>query len=185
MAGRGILREILARYLGTPSSDFRFCQNAHGKPALSPGSGLVDLRFNISHSHGLALFAFTLGREVGVDVEYILPSRSEGRLAERFFSPREVVALRSLPDSAQPEAFFHCWTRKEAYIKARGGGLSISLASFTVPIDSNLCTHLPITAHDGPEAGRWWLRPLAPGEGFVGAVAVEGADWSLGLWQWV
>jgi 4'-phosphopantetheinyl transferase len=183
-AGRGILRALLARYLGTPAGDLRFCQNAHGKPALTPGSGPADLRFNLSHSHGLALFAFTLGREVGVDVEYVRPSLAEKRLAERFFSPLEVDALRALPPSAQPEAFFHCWTRKEAYIKARGAGLSIKLASFTVSLAPDTFRHLPITGHDGPEAGRWWLRPLAPGEGYVGAVAAEGADWSLALWQY-
>jgi 4'-phosphopantetheinyl transferase len=144
----------------------------------------LDLRFNLSHSRGLGLFAFTLDREVGVDVEYIRPSRKELDLAERFFSPQEADALRVLPHSAQPEAFFRSWTRKEAYIKARGGGLSIDLASFAVSLAPDSLTHLPITGLDDPEAGRWWLRPVAPGEGYVGAVAAEGADWPLRLWQW-
>ena len=184
-AGRGILRALLARYLGTPAGDFRFCLNAHGKPGLASGSGTADLHFNISHSHGLALFAFTLGREVGVDLELVRPTLRDDRLAERFFSPQEVAALRALPESAQKEAFFHCWTRKEAYIKARGAGLSINLASFAVSLAPDPFTHLPIIGNDGPEAGRWWLRALAPGEGYVGAVAAEGADWSLTMWQWL
>ena len=182
-AGRGILRSLLARYLGAPAGDFRFCVNAHGKPALDFGGGSVELHFNLTHSHNVALFAFTLSGEVGVDVEYIRPSHREMDLAERFFSPQEVDVLRTLPKSSQREMFFHCWTRKEAYIKARGAGLSINLASFTVSLAPDTCTHLPITGHDGPEAGRWCLRPLAPGEGYVGAVAAEGADWSLKLLQ--
>jgi len=183
-AGRGILRSLLALYLGAPAGDFRFCVNARGKPALDFGGGTADLRFNLSHSRGLALFAFTLCGEVGVDVEYIRTSLREMDLAQRFFSPQEIDALRTLPKSSQREMFFHCWTRKEAYIKARGAGLSINLASFTVSLAPDTFTHLPIAGHDGPEAGRWWLRPLAPGEGYVGAVAAEGADWSLKLLQY-
>jgi len=183
-AGRGILRALLARYLGVKAGDLRFCTNAHGKPALDPGSGTADLRFNLSHSQGLALFAFALRREVGVDLEFVRPSLRDDRLAERFFSPQEVAALRALPPDAQTEAFFHCWTRKEAYIKARGEGLSINLASFAVSLAPDALTSLPITAIDDPEAGRWSLRALNPGGGCVGAIAAEGADWSLSLWQW-
>ena len=184
-AGRGILRALLARYLGTPAGDFRFCLNAYGKPGLAPGIGTSDLRFNLSHSHGMALFAFSSGREVGVDLELVRSTLRDDRIAERFFSPQEVAALRALPESAQKEAFFHCWTRKEAYIKARGAGLSINLASFAVSLVPASSTHLPIIGIDSPEAGRWWLRALAPGEGYVGAIAAEGTDWSLTTWQWV
>jgi 4'-phosphopantetheinyl transferase len=159
--------------------------NAHGKPALDSGGRPANLRFNLSHSHGLALFAFTLGGEVGVDVEYIRPSLREMDLAQRFFSPQEVDALRTLLKASQREMFFHCWTRKEAYIKAQGEGLSIDLASFAVSLAPDHFAHLPIIGNDGPEAGRWWLRALVPGDGYVGAVAAEGADWSLTLWQWL
>lgn len=134
IAGRGILRALLARYLRTPAGDLRVCCNAHGKPALLPGSGAEDWRFNLSHSDRLALFAFALRRQVGVDLEYVRPSPADDRLAERIFSAQEVSALRALPERAQTEAFFHCWTRKEAYIKARGGGLSIGLSSFAVSL---------------------------------------------------
>jgi 4'-phosphopantetheinyl transferase len=162
----------------------RYCTNAQGKPALIPGSGTQYLRFNLSHSHGLALLAFALGREVGVALEYVQPSRTDDCVAERFFSAQEVTALRAPPESAQTEAFFHCWTRKEAYIKARGGGLSIDLTRFTVSLAPSPMTNLPITGHDGLDASEWSLRALAPADGYVGAVAAEGADWSLALWQW-
>ena len=184
LAGRGILRALLARYLGTRAGDLRFCCNAHGKPALVPGSGTEDLRFNLSHSHRLALFAFAFRHEVGVDLEYVRPFLTNDRLAERFFSPQEVTALRALPESARTEAFFHCWTRKEAYIKARGKGLGLDLASFAVSLAPSQLTNLLITCNDGPEAGRWSLRALTPGDGYVAAIAAEGKDWSLALWQW-
>jgi 4'-phosphopantetheinyl transferase len=185
IAGRGILRDLLARYLRIPAGDLSFCCNAHGKPALLPGSGVEDWRFNLSHSDRLALFAFAFRREVGVDLEYVRPSRADHCLAERFFSAQEVSVLRALPESAQTEAFFHCWTRKEAYIKARGGGLSIGLSSFAVSLAPDQLTNLSIACHDGPEPGRWSLRALPPGAGYVAALTAEGADWSLALWQWV
>jgi 4'-phosphopantetheinyl transferase len=183
-AGRGMLRSLLARYLGAPAGEFQFRLNAHGKPALDSGSQVADLRFNLSHSHGMALFAFSLGGDVGVDGEYVRPSRREMDLAKRFFSPQEVAVLRAFPESSQREMFYHCWTRKEAYIKARGAGLSINLASFTVSLAADTLAHLPITGHADPEAGRWWLRTLAPGEDYVGAVAAEGAEWALTLFQY-
>jgi len=185
IAGRGILRALLARYLGTRAGDLRFGGNAHGKPALAPGSGSGDLRFNLAHSHRRALFAFALRREVGVDLEYVRPSRTDDRLAERCFSPQEVTVLRALPESVRPEAFFHCWTRKEAYLKARGEGLGTGLTSFTVSLAPGHLTDLLITSDDCLEAGRWSLRALAPGDGYVAAIAAEGKDWSLALWQWV
>jgi len=184
IGGRGILRAILAQYLGTRAGDLRFCSNAHGKLALRPGGGIEDLRFNISHSHGLALFAFALRREVGVDLEQVRPSGKEEGLAERFFSTEEIAALRALPASAQAEGFFHCWTRKEAYIKARGTGLSIDLSSFSVSLVPGELITLPVSSHSDPEAARWSIRVLAPGSGYVGAIAAEGADWAPRLWQW-
>jgi 4'-phosphopantetheinyl transferase len=130
VAGRGTLRAIMAQYLGVPAAELRFCANTHGKPSRFPSEGAEDLRFNVSHSHGLALFTFALHREVGVDLERVRPSGKEESLAERSFSPQEIAVLRTLPTGAQAEGFFHCWTRKEAYIKARGKGLSIELSSF-------------------------------------------------------
>ena len=183
-AGRGILRALLARYLGTSPRDLRFTYNPQGKPAFMPASGTEDLRFNMSHSHRMGLFAFAHRREIGVDVEHVRPSLTNDQLPERFFSPQEVAELRALPRSAQTDAFFRCWTRKEAYIKARGGGLSIDLSSFAVSLAPSPLTFLPIIGFDGPEAGRWLLRALEPGDGYAAAVVAEGSDWSLALWQW-
>ena len=108
VVARGLLRAILARYLEMDPSQLRFCYSPYGKPALAWESGRNGLRFNVSHAHGLALYAITCGRELGVDVEFILPELAEEQIAERFFSPREVVALRALPTKMQQEAFITC-----------------------------------------------------------------------------
>jgi 4'-phosphopantetheinyl transferase len=184
IAAHGILRELLARYLGTEAGDFRFQLNDHGKPALGTGQETADMRFNLSHSQDIALFAFAWRCEVGVDVEYIRPAVGDKGLAERFFSTQEVAALRALPKDAQNEAFFNCWTRKEAYVKARGRGLSINLASFAVSLAPTQMTNVPIIGIDDSEAVRWSFRSLAAGTGYAAAIVAEGSAWTLSLWQW-
>lgn len=124
-ACRGTLRELLG-----VSSGVRFAYGAFGKPRLEDS----DVRFNVSHSHGMAMIATTRGREVGCDIERIDPSFADDKIPERFFSPYEVAALRALPASDQCEAFFRCWTRKEAFIKACGMGMSLALDSFDVSL---------------------------------------------------
>jgi 4'-phosphopantetheinyl transferase len=106
-------------------------------------------------------------------------------LAERFFSPREAAVLRSLPPEMRREAFFHCWTRKEAYIKANGKGLSLPLDQFDVSLHPDEPAALLATHHDPVEARRWLLRSLHPGEGYVGALAVEGHSWQLWCGDWI
>ena len=127
VAGRALLRDLLAGYLGQPPETIRFAYNEWGKPALAAGFAARDLRFNLSHSQDLAMYAFVLERDVGVDLEMIRAEVANERIAENFFSPTEVETLRALPLEQQAEGFFNCWTRKEAYVKARGQGLSIEL----------------------------------------------------------
>jgi 4'-phosphopantetheinyl transferase len=184
IAARGVLREVLARYLNQDPARLEFCYGPSGKPTLAAGMGAGELRFNLSHSHGLALYAITRRREIGVDLEYVRPQLAEEQIAERFFSRHEVEALRALPASIQPEAFFHCWTRKEAYIKARGEGLAVPLDSFDVSLAPGEPPALLSVRSDPREAARWSLETLSPGSGYVGAVAAEGSDWSIRLWRW-
>ena len=183
-AARGVLREILSRYLDRNPSQLQFCYGPSGKPALAPGSGMDELRFNLSHSHGLALYAVTRAREVGVDVERIQPQLAEEQIAERFFSPGEVAELRALPPSVQAEAFFNCWTRKEAYIKARGEGMAIPLNSFDVSLAPGAPAALLSVRRDLEECARWSLRAVASSAGYAAAIAAEGNDWRLQLWEW-
>lgn len=184
IVGRGLLRTLLGRYLETDPGQLRFCYSPHGKPALAWEANRNRLRFNLSHSRGLALYAVTRARELGVDIEFIRPEPADEEIAERFFSPREVAALRALPSNMQREAFFNCWTRKEAYIKARGEGLTLRLDQFDVTLTPGEPAALLSTNGDPQEASRWALKNLAPGPGYGAALAVEGDNWRLKCWQW-
>ena len=128
---RGRLRQILGLYLQRPPGQIAFSYNGFGKPAAE-GSG--PLRFNLSHSGDLAVYAFTAGREIGVDIELVKPGFQIEAIPERFFALAEASRLRSLAPAEQLDAFFECWTRKEAYVKARAEGLSIRLDSFEVTL---------------------------------------------------
>ncbi len=178
IASRGILRDIVARYLGRSASALRFSYGAFGKPALADDCD-GDLRFNLSHSGSVALYAVTRNREIGVDVERIDSSFVEDGIEEKFFSRNEVAKLRSLHASQRLRAFFDCWTRKEAYVKARGGGLQISLRGFEVSLAPDEGAAFLSKGESG-----WSLQALPVGRDYAAAVAVEGNNWGLRSWQW-
>jgi surfactin synthase thioesterase subunit/phosphopantetheinyl transferase len=182
VAGRGILRIVLGRYLGRAPERLAFSYNPQGKPALA-GDVAGALSFNLAHSHGLALLAVARRGQIGVDVERIRPEFAGEQVAERFFSPAEVASLRSLPGDRRHEAFFACWTRKEAYLKATGMGLSLPLDCFDVTVIPGQAALLA-TRHDPAAAQRWSLRDLEPGPGYAGAVAAEGRGWRLWCGDW-
>ncbi len=169
VARRGILREFIESYLDCDPAGVAFVHNAYGKPAVAQG----DLRFNLSHSHGMALYAFCRGADVGCDIERRDPKFAAEQIPERFFSPDEVRALRSLPLNEQTEAFFNCWTRKEAYIKAVGRGLSIALDSF----DVSLAPTEPAALRRGCEG--WSVQSFEPLAGFQAAIVAQGTNWRL------
>lgn len=181
---RGALRMILSRYLHLPAEKLLFATNEHGKPALAP-SHESKLAFNLSHSGDIALYALTWGREVGVDVEYMKDGIEFDKLARVSFSPNERTVLRSLPDEEKREAFYRCWTRKEAYIKARGRGLSLPLHLFDVSLLPTEPAALLASREDPREVKRWIFQNLLPGTNYAGALAVEGSGWKLNCWQWV
>jgi 4'-phosphopantetheinyl transferase len=183
VVARGLLRVLLGCYLRQEPQHLHFTYGPHGKPALATDTGRVALRFNVSHSHSLALYAITRGREVGVDVERIRPEVVQEKIAERFFSPREVTVLRALPTPLQAPAFFACWTRKEAYMKATGDGLTLPLNQFDVSLAPGEPAALLRTAWDPKEAARWTLQDLAPAPGYRAAVAVAGHAWRLTCWD--
>ena len=173
--GRGALRTILGRYLGRAPAEIRFRYGPRGKPALVETPN-APLRFNLSHSHELAVCVVTRGREVGVDVEWVERSSVEcDRIAAAFFSPAERAALGVLPESARTAAFFDCWTRKEAYLKARGDGLAIPLDAFDVSLAPGAPAALLAGRGPAADVGRWRLQALDAGPGYRAALAVEGA----------
>jgi len=184
IVSRGLLRTILSRYLGMEPSQLQFYYGAHNKPALAATSSSSTLQFNLSHSHELALYAVTCDREIGIDLEHIRPISNTEQIAQRFFSDREYAVLCTLPQSQKQAAFFNCWTRKEAYIKATGRGLSLPLNQFEVSLTPGEPAALLGTLGEPQEASRWSLRELTPDPEYVAALAVEGNGWQLQCFQW-
>jgi len=184
IVARGLLRAILSLYLRTEPSQLRFHYGSYGKPALDTVSGQDTLSFNLSHSGGLVLYAITLGRKIGIDLERIREDFEFEQLAERFFSPLENTALRTLTSKLKQKAFFSYWTRKEAYLKARGEGLSIPSDRFDIPLAADEPSALLQIRGDPQEVSGWILQDLNPGPEYVAAVAVEGCDWRLNCWDY-
>jgi len=181
--GRGLSRLLLAHCLGESPQRLQFVYNPFGKPALAPGH-VRPLQFNVSHSGEWVLIALSVNRPLGVDVERKREEMATEAIAERFFSPAECSALSALPSAVRCAAFFACWTRKEAYLKARGDGLSLPLDQFDVAFVPGAKPRLIATRHDPIEAQRWTLSELQVGCNHAAALAVEGADWTLRCWDW-
>jgi 4'-phosphopantetheinyl transferase len=182
LVARGVLRTLLGRYLGLKADEVRLAYNAHGRPELGPELRGAELRFNLSHSGSVVLYAFTRNREVGIDVERPGRRLEFEPLARRFFSPHEAETLLALPDAERRAAFFRCWTRKEAFIKATGRGLSYGLSRFDVSLGPNEPARLLRAAFDDPSA--WSMRDLPAGTDYAAALVVEGHAWTLRAWQW-
>ena len=181
---RAALRSLLGGYLSVVSSSIEFEYSPHGKPYLKPATNLRAVSFNISHSHKLALLAFAIDRQVGVDVERIRPDFGTLEIAQRFFSKSEVDALLAQPPDRQAECFFNCWTRKEAYIKAIGDGLSCPLHRFDVTLGVGEPARLLATRVASQDASQWSMHNLDVGACYKAAVIAEGTDWRLHCWQW-
>ena len=168
IVARGFLRSVVARYLKTQPGALRFSYGEYGKPALEAEP---VLRFNLSHSNEVALLAVSLDAELGVDVEHIRADFASEDIARRFFSRAEVDVFNALPQNERVAAFFRCWTRKEAYIKAIGKGLSQALDEFDVTLAPGITPAL-LRAEDD-DASRWWMSDIDVGESYAGALAVE------------
>jgi len=181
---RGLLRVILGRYLGLRPGQLHFIYSDYGKPALAPAPATRGISFNLSHAHELALVAVTRDRQLGIDLEHIRPIPELEQIAERIFSPQEREMFGALAETEKPEVFFQYWTCKEAYIKARGEGLSLSLDQFqVVPVLGEAAPMLGVKG-DPQEASRWSLRELVPAPGYLAALAVEGKGWRLAQWNY-
>jgi len=164
------LREILATCTGQDAASLIVGVAEKGKPYLAEHR---RVRFNLSHSGSFAMVAVALDREVGVDIERIRPERSTGAIAERFFAPEEVQELNSTPEGLRVPAFFACWSRKEAYIKARGQGLGIPLDSFVVSLGEKA----ELRAAEDRE--RWSMCALQAPSGYAAALVAEGSGWQV------
>jgi 4'-phosphopantetheinyl transferase len=181
---RGILRTILGFYLNVEPNQLRFRCGKNGKPELADTFANGTVHFNLSHSEGVALFAFARDLEIGVDVEYMRDISEMEQIAEQFFSVHEKRVFRTLPKNEKKEAFFNCWTRKEAFIKAVGDGLSRPLDSFDVTLVRGEPARLLRIEEDSNAAFRWSIQDLKPALGFAAALAVEGKNLAFRCWQW-
>ena len=184
IAAHGILRRILACYLSIEPGAIRFCYEKAGKPRLQNAFGMTGIQFNLSHSEGLAFYVFVEGHEVGVDVEYMREISEMEQIVEQFFSVRERAFFGTLPASEKQETFFNWWTRKEAFTKATGEGLSYSLDRFHVSAEPGKSVGLLRTVGDAKEGPRWSIWDVKPGKEFAGAVVAEGEGWDVQCWQW-
>jgi len=183
VAGRAFLRIVLAGYLATEPRALSFSYSGKEKPSLSPSYAGSDITFNLSHSGSIALFAFARHRETGVDVEQVRNNSDLDAIARRFFSADEQRQLTALTAAERVDAFFRGWTRKEAFIKATGDGLSLPRSQFDVSLAPGEANALRATRPDEAEAARWLLREVPAGPGYVAAICVRGQDWKLKDWQ--
>jgi 4'-phosphopantetheinyl transferase len=184
IVSHGMLRVLVARYLDGDPAQLHFLQNAFGKPRLDGPAAATTLCFNLSHSGEFVLLGITRAREIGVDVETVRPRFATLEVAERFFAPAEVTVLRSLPEAQQTDAFFRCWTRKEAFIKARGEGLSRALDQFEVAFRPDEPAAILRSVDDPKASLRWSVQDVSPAPGYAAAVVVDGQGLQLHCWEW-
>jgi 4'-phosphopantetheinyl transferase len=170
---RGTLRRLLGSYLHIAPHELRFAYSEYGRPMFATSVLSDTLDFNVSHTAGLALLAFARGRKIGVDVEKVRRDFGTAEIAERFFSMAERSALRELPEQQRHDAFFRCWTRKEAFIKALGEGLSHPLDQFDVSLTPGRPAALLATRPDAEEVTSWSLWDIQVPGGYVAALAAE------------
>lgn len=182
VAGRGILRLLLGRYLQMAPEALRFRYGAHGKPELDTPA--PSLAFNLAHSHNVAVYALALAPRIGVDVEQMREVHERDQIVEHYFSARERMALACLPDEDRTEAFFLCWTRKEAWLKAVGAGITFPLDRFSVSLAPREPAVLLETAPEAGPASAWTLLSFQPAPQYPAAVAVEGCNWLLHCREW-
>lgn len=179
VVSRAAVRLLLAHYLALPSGAIEFYTGPYGKPYTSPKLEATPLQFNVSHSEEMALLGFVRQRQLGIDIEFRKPLAEIGEIAVNFFSPHEVATLLGLPAPLQPLGFFNCWSRKEAYIKAIGKGLSQPLDSFDVTLRPGEPARLLRVAGQPDEPARWQMQILEPHPGYAAALALEGNGWQL------
>lgn len=170
---RGTLRRLAGAYLDLPPGRLRFDYTALGRPVLPAADNPDGLEFSVSHSGGVVLLAFARGVAVGVDVERIRPRVDCDAIAERFFAPVERQSLASMGGSERRTAFFTCWTRKEAVLKAVGLGISRGLARVAVTCEPGVQARIVASDLGEISPDAWSLRDLDAGPGYIAALAVQ------------
>jgi 4'-phosphopantetheinyl transferase len=178
VVAHGRLRQQLAALLGMEPAAIELNSGAHGKPHLSGEPATTGLEFNLSHSGGLGLIGWAWKRAIGVDIEFWRSTSDEAALVRRYFSASEIAAYERCAAAERTRAFFNCWTRKEAYVKAVGRGLGLALDSFDVSLGDADARLLRASAI-GDDGRIWSLAALQPGEGISAAAVLEGSDFRI------
>ncbi|HKG94776.1 MAG TPA: 4'-phosphopantetheinyl transferase superfamily protein [Gemmatimonadaceae bacterium] len=186
VVARATLRLLIARYLDEDPAALRFDYGEQGKPSIrrEPGAGGPTLHFNLAHAGSVAVYGLTHRGPLGVDVERVEAMVDAELVAESHFAAEEQRTLRTVPEPLRMRAFFECWTRKEAFIKALGGGLSIPLASFAVDFRTGSPPSLRWVLGDPDASARWTLAAFEPADEHVGAMAVEATGVRIRCWRW-
>ncbi|MBN2499156.1 MAG: 4'-phosphopantetheinyl transferase superfamily protein [Anaerolineales bacterium] len=174
---RAALRKLLGHYLNVAPEQVKLELSEYGKPTLAAQYQESQIQFNISTSEDLALIGITKGRKLGVDIEYHKRHADYEKIAQRFFSPAEVIAFLDLPQDQRLQGFYNCWTRKEAFIKAIGQGLSYPLKDFDITLKPG--EQPKVLCVKGGDVNAWKLAAFTPAEDFTAAVAATGGDWTL------
>ena len=173
VACRSTLRRLLAARLKLPPKAVALTSGTFGKPDLAPHQRRSGLRFNVSHCADTAVFGFSWGREIGIDVEAVRVLPDADSIARRFFSEKESNTYFGLDPGDRPLGFFNCWTRKEAFVKALGEGLGFRLDRFDVSLAPGAPARLLRVDEDPGERCGWALSGFALQSGFVGAVVTQ------------
>ncbi|WP_447969013.1 4'-phosphopantetheinyl transferase family protein [Nitrospira sp. M1] len=183
IAARSALRLIISRYLQVEASSLVFSHGPQGKPFLKQPAQDPPLFFNLSHTQHFALYAFALNQEVGIDLEYAHRTLSYQSLIERICSEQEKAIISAMSQSEQKQSFLTCWTRKEAYVKATGKGLSFPLQDITVSLPPVPTALLKVSGHD-EEPSRWTMHEIQVDRDHVAALVVAGQNWKPAFWEW-
>lgn len=170
IVARSLLRQLVGQYVGIPANAVQLLTNSHGKPHIETGEGLAPFEFNLSHSGDWAVAGFARGVAVGVDIEEIRPVPDMADVARHTFAAREAMSIEALPEHQRVDGFYSCWTRKEAYVKAVGLGLSVDLKTFNVHVTPTRHVDSIRYADTGAVYRVEGLRPL---QGYLSAIAVE------------
>ncbi len=184
VARRGLLRMILSSYLGMPANEIIFTYGCHGKPGLRRQDSRPNIEFNLGHSGGTAIYAITQDRAVGVDIESVQAGFPVEDVAKNFFSVAEISAFQALPITLRTEAFFKCWTRKEAFIKALGDGLSFPLSNFDVSLMPGQPARLLHVRGPSEEPSRWYMEDIDSVAGSAAALVFSGPQCRMHITKW-
>lgn len=184
IVARGILRDILAKYLGRQPEEIHFVCEPYGKPGIRHTETFGQIEFNLSHSSGLLVLAVADGKKVGIDVERVRSLPDMEQIASHAFSAHEQKVLSTLAGEEKLRGFFRCWTRKEAYLKARGDGLLVPLDTFDMSLAPDNPIRMLSNRLDPHEVSRWSFHTFLPEQGFIGALAMQCQEVAPNFKRW-